>query len=139
MQPITKKALAILGVILVLLLALGALPGFLKSGDPYYLTVEPTDRTLASENATMPVAENLSDRTYRYTWQALRDAGASEDGSGRSSAYWKGYVGFKEAFTHSPFDEIDAYRTSYASAFVGEDSLLISYENQTYRLAVTGG
>ena len=52
MRPIAKQFVLAILVILVLLLALGALPSLLKSGDPYYMTAEPTDRTLTGENET---------------------------------------------------------------------------------------
>lgn len=142
MRSITKKAVYVVLVIAVVLLALGALPSLLKSGDPYYLTAAPTDETLADENATVVDATNLSDRTYRYTWEALRNASVDANGTasgdvGRSDPYWKGPFGLKEAFTHSPFDEMDSLRTRYSATMVGEREALVRWENQTYRLALT--
>jgi hypothetical protein len=117
----------ILGIlaVLVVLLALGAVPGSLKSGDPYYLTATPVD---AAENANgtgatalqdaAVDAATLSERSYPYTTVAL--ANATADDPGRSGPYWRGPVGFKEAFTHSPFDEVNALRERHPNATVDE-------------------
>jgi ABC-type transporter Mla subunit MlaD len=43
MRRVTRNAVIGLVVIVVLLLALGALPGFLGTGDPYYVTATADD------------------------------------------------------------------------------------------------
>jgi len=128
MRRRTKLAgLAILAVV-VLLLALGALPGFIKAGDPYYMTATPAEDH-AAVNAT-----DLDERRYPYTSAAIADATADEPGE--SSPYWKGYVGFKEAFTHSPFDELTALQQRSSAAVDGPDAVFVRVEDDYYRLTV---
>jgi hypothetical protein len=135
MRRVTRNAvLSILGV-MVALLALGALPSLLASGDPYYVTAEPVDAGNASVNGTAAVNESaavngsaLSERQYPYTTQALRN--------GTSDPYREGPWGFKEAFTHSPFDERSALAARNATA-VSESGVLVSYNGTLYTVAVS--
>jgi hypothetical protein len=142
MRPVTRRLVLALLVLVGLLLALGTLPQYLKAGDPYYLQAEPVDGGAAgSGNATADAnatgeavpAANLSERAHPYTFEALRDADG--DATGRSSPYWRGPFGLKEAFTHSPFDEVDSYRQQYPEATDG-DAVRVRYGNRTYRLTV---
>jgi hypothetical protein len=160
MRRVTRNLiLALLGVLLVLL-ALGALPGLLKSGDPYYLTATAANASgtaaegtaaatatttdssggtatenatganaTATANATRPAVDvtNLSARRFPYTTAALAD--------GRSDPYWRGPLGLKEAFTHSPFDELDALRGRNRNATDG-DAVYVRENGTLYRLAV---
>jgi hypothetical protein len=91
-RRITRLAVGGFLAVCLGLLALGALPSMLGSGDPYYLTATPTDAEGPAVNVT-----GLSERRYPYL------AGALE--SGRSEPYRTGPVGLKESFAHSPFDE----------------------------------
>ncbi|WP_254537073.1 hypothetical protein [Halomarina litorea] len=96
MRAVTQNFLLGLLAVVVLLLALGALPSLLASGDPYYLVateVDDGDRTAVDVG-------NFSERRFPYTTRAIE--------TGRSEAYYDGPVGIKESFTHSPFDELDA-------------------------------
>ncbi|QGN07610.1 hypothetical protein Hrd1104_10065 [Halorhabdus sp. CBA1104] len=120
-------ALVVLGIV-VFLLALGALPSLIKSGDPYYLTATPVE-----EHSAVNVSD-LDERRYPYTAAAM--AAASEGESGRSDRYWKGYIGFKEAFTHSPFDEIDALRQRNPDANDG-DAIYVRDGDRYYRVTIT--
>lgn len=43
MRRVTRNLLVAIALIAVALLALGALPSYLGSGDPYYLTAEPIE------------------------------------------------------------------------------------------------
>jgi hypothetical protein len=128
MRRVTRNAVIGLVVIVVLLLALGALPGFLGTGDPYYVTA-----TIIEDNETTgyPAAavngSDLSERRFPYTTTALRD--------GRSDAYYEGYVGIKEAFTHSPFDEVSALEGRNASA-VTDRGVLVRHNGTLYTVAV---
>lgn len=92
MRRITRHVLVGFLAVSLALLALGALPSALGSGDPYYLTATPTAADGPAVNAT-----GLSERRYPYLTGAIE--------SGRSTPYRRGPVGIKEAFTHSPFDE----------------------------------
>jgi len=129
MRRRTKLAvLAIFGVV-TLLLALGALPGFIKAGDPYYMTATPVEERTAV-NAT-----DLDERRYPYTSAAV--AAATTDEVGESAPYWKGYVGFKEAFTHSPFDELTALQQRSTAAVDGPDAVFVRVGDGYYRLTIS--
>ena len=142
MRRITRNFILGMAVVVALLLALGAVPSYLQSGDPYYLTVTPTeggeDVTMATNatdaNATVVDAGNLSAQRYPYTTEALEDA--TDGGAGQSSAYYRGPIGIKGAFTHSPFDEYDALAQRYPSAVDG-DAVRVTHEGMLYRLRVT--
>ena len=124
MRPVTRNTILAILVVVVLLLALGAFPSLLRSGDPYYVTAEATNETGPSVNAT-----ELPPRQYRYIDAALAD--------GRSDAYYDGPFGFKEGFSHSPFDEFDAIGQRYASATAEDGSVVYVSENGTrYRLEI---
>jgi len=156
MRRVTRNFLLAMGLLFVLLLALGALPGYLRSGDPYSMTATPVGNDTAANAAggagggtatpdgtvtaaTDPSAvdaANVSDRRYPYTTEAL--ANATADSAGQSSRYYRGPVGFKGAFTHSPFDEYDSLVQQYPAAVDG-DAVRVSHDGTVYRLAVTQG
>ncbi len=130
MRTVTRQVLAGGLVVVVLLLALGALPSLLRSGDPYYMTA-----TQVEENRSAADASALSER-YRFATTALENASDGEPG--RSQPYWRGPLGLKESFTHSPFDEVDALGQRSPAAVDGE-SVYVSTGNRTYRLTVARG
>lgn len=140
MRPRTRYLVIAILAILVALLALGALPGLLKSGDPYYLTATPqgtydaTNDTLAGTNQSAVNATTLSAQRFPYATAAV--ANASADDSGRSEPYWEGYVGLKEAFTHSPFDEREALQRQHADATTDEGVFVHDGET-VYLLTIT--
>ena len=136
MRPVTRNLVVVLLAVVVGLLALGALPGYLGSGDPYY--VEAT--TVESGGPTV-VADNLSERRFPYSFgalEALRDG----DEPARSEPYYAGPVGFKEAFTHTPFDEFGEFegRNREAVEHGGDspvgDVAYLSYGGDRYRLEI---
>jgi hypothetical protein len=124
-RQITRRVLAALVLVVLGLLALGALPSYLGAGEPYYLTATPTDAAGQAVNVT-----DVSERRYPYLTTAL----TSPDG--RSAGYRRGPVGFKEAFTHSPFDEVDALATRAPEART-DGGMLVEYKGQRYRVEVT--
>lgn len=126
MRRVTRNFLIGLGIVIVALLALGALPSYLGTGDPYYLTAESVNET--DESAAAVDVSNFSARRYPYLVGALED--------GRSEGYQKGPFGLKGAFTHSPFDEFDALVVQNPDARVGEDAVLVEYNGQRYRVTV---
>jgi hypothetical protein len=138
-RPVTRRALAGLALVVVALLALGAVPSALGSGDPYYLVVEPTDGSGEAGEAVN--ASLLSERRYPYLFDAL----VASDG--RSEAYRRGRFGLKESFAHSPFDEVDALATQNPNATrrgAGRTSdappvVLVEYEGRRYAATVTRG
>lgn len=135
MRRRTRNAILVILGVVVVLLALGAVPGLLKSGDPYYLTATETDTaTLAADNRTAVNVTAISPRRYPYTTAAL--ANATGGPPGRSDPYWKGPFGVKEAFTHSPFDELDALTQRNGTAAV-EGGVYVQTNGTVYRLAIT--
>ena len=125
MRRVTRNFVVGLGIVVVALLALGALPSYLGTGDPYYLTAEATTET--NESAAAVNVSGFSERRYPYLAQALED--------GRSESYQKGPFGLKGAFTHSPFDEFDSLVVQNPDARV-DDAVLVEYKGQRYRVEV---
>jgi hypothetical protein len=120
-----RRYLVPVAVVVVLLLALGALPQFLGSGPPYHATAVAVEET---GNATESVnGSALSERRYRYVTAALDE--------GESGTYRKGPVGFKRAFTHSPFDELAALRGQFPNATDGH-AVYVSRNGTVYRVTV---
>jgi hypothetical protein len=130
MRPITRNVVIAIVVVVAGLLALGAVPSYLRSGAPYYVVAEPTDPG-PSVNAT-----DLSERRYPYLTGAVaaaeRNGGAGE---GRSEPYWEGPFGVKESFAHSPFDEFDAVgqRSPEATA---DGAVFVSRNGTRYRAEI---
>jgi hypothetical protein len=136
MRTITRNVLIALLVIVVLLIALGALPGLLKSGDPYYVSATPVAAGDVDANLTDSIdAANLSERRHEYTTAALSDANAS-NGTGYSEPYWEGPVGIKGTFTHSPFDELSSLGVQYPNATDGERAL-VRTNSSLYLIEIT--
>ncbi|MFC7018809.1 MULTISPECIES: hypothetical protein [Haloarcula] len=132
MRRVTRDLLVGLTVVLVLLLALGAVPSLLKSGDPFYVVATPVDDQ--SSNVTAVNSTALDAQFYPFTATALSNATADE--AGRSGPYWRGPVGLKGAFTHSPFDEHDALSQQYPAATDGEQ-VRVRHNGTLYHVAVT--
>ena len=131
MRRITRNVVLGLVVVLVLLLALGALPSLLKSGDPFYVVATPAED---GANATAVNSTAIEAQFYPFTTAALSNATATD--SGRSDPYWRGPVGVKGAFTHSPFDERAALTQQYPSAVDG-DQVRVRHNGTLYHVAVT--
>jgi hypothetical protein len=124
MRRVTRNLLAVIALVVVALLALGALPSYLGSGDPYYLTAEPIET-----DATAVDVNNVTDRRYPYLTGAL----TSDDG--RSPGYQTGPYGVKESFTHTPFDEVDALAQRAPEAAT-ETGVRVRYDGATYHVEV---
>jgi hypothetical protein len=123
-RTITRNFLIGLGVVLVVLVALGALPSYLQSGDPYYVSATPVEERGPAVNGSA-----LAEQRFPYTTAALE--------SGRSSPYWRGPIGLKESFTHTPFDEFAAFRQREPRAVNGSVAY-VAYNGSRYRVAITG-
>ena len=123
MRRVTRNFVIGLLAVVVLLLALGALPGYLKSGDPYYMTATEVNDTRPAINAS-----DLPEQRFPYATAALD--------SGRSDPYWKGPFGIKGAFTHSPFDEVDAIGQRQANA-TADGAVYVTEDGTLYRLTIT--
>lgn len=130
MRQVTKWTVYAIFGVAVALLALGALPGLLKSGDPYYLTAAPAP---GADDRTTVNASTLSADRFPYVTGALADA--TPDAPGRSDPYWRGPIGLKGAFTHSPFDEHEALGQQHAEA-ADDDTVYARHDGTVYRLTV---
>ena len=125
MRPVARNLLIAIAVVVVALLALGALPSMLEAGDPYYLTADPIDSSEPAVNVT-----GISPRRYPFLSGAL----ASDDG--RSDGYREGPYGVKEHFTHTPFDEVDALTQRVGAARL-DGGVRVRFEGETYYVQVT--
>jgi len=117
-----QRYLLVLVALVVLALAVGALPSLLKSGAPYHVTAEQVEDAPATYDAT-----DVSDRRFPYTVGAIED--------GESEAYYEGPFGVKESFSHSPFDEFGAMATRTPDAVDGRVAY-VTYNGTTYRLEI---
>ena len=132
MRTITRNVIIALLVVIVLLLALGALPSYLATGDPYYV-----EATAIDEPGPAIDADNLSERRFPYTFEALGAVEAGDDPA-RSEAYYTGPGSFKEAFTHTPFDEFSELNAWNSQAVAEEEHVAYVEANGTYyRLEIT--
>ncbi|WP_096389901.1 hypothetical protein [Halopenitus persicus] len=129
MRRVTRNLLIAIAIVALALLALGALPGYLGTGDPYHLTVEPTD----ADGPAVDVS-TATDRRYPYLTSALV---AADAGDGRSDGYQEGPFGIKEHFTHTPFDEQDALQRRNRDAVREDGRVLIDHEGERYYVDVT--
>ncbi|WP_144927159.1 hypothetical protein [Halorubrum salsamenti] len=124
MRRVTRNLLIAIALVVVALLALGALPSYLGSGDPYYLTAEPIET-----NETAADVNNVTDRRYPFLTGAL----TSDDG--RSEGYQTGPYGVKEWFTHTPFDEVDALTQQVPEAAT-DDGVRVRRDGRVYHVEV---
>lgn len=127
-RRITRLAVGGFLAVCLGLLALGALPSMLGSGDPYYLTATPT-----TENHSAVNFSRFPTRRYPYANTATNNA---TNATGWSQPYWKGPFGLKEGFSHSPFDEVDAIAARAPNA-TDRDAVYLSRNGTIYRLEVT--
>ena len=127
MRRVTRNVVVAVLVVLALLLALGAVPSYLRSGAPYYVVAEPVEPGPAV-NAT-----NLSERRYPYLRGAVAAAASGE--GGRSEPYWDGPFGLKESFTHSPFDEFSAVRQRSPEA-TRDGAVFVARNGTRYRAEI---
>jgi hypothetical protein len=128
-RQITRRLAVALGLLVVALLALGAVPSALGTGEPYHLVVTETDASGPAVNVS-----DRSERRYPYLTGAL----AAPDG--RSSGYRSGRFGLKESFDHSPFDEVSALVAQNPDARVetadGDRAVRVSADGERYRVEV---
>lgn len=124
MRRVTRNLLVAIALVAVALLALGALPSYLGSGDPYYLTAEPIETDEPAVDVT-----NASERQYPFLTSAL----ASDDG--RSDPYRTDTYGIKEWFTHTPFDEVDSLARQMPEAAT-DDGVRVRRGGTVYRVEV---
>jgi hypothetical protein len=124
-RQVTRRVAVALGLVVVALLALGAVPSALGSGPTYHLVVTETDDPGPAVNATA-----LSERRYPYLTAAL------DASDGRSPGYRRGRFGLKEAFAHSPFDERDALVARNRAAATDDGAVRVVVDGRRYRAEV---
>jgi hypothetical protein len=123
-RRVTRNTIFAIVVVIGLLLALGAVPSLLRSGEPYHVTAEQTTEQGPSVSLTALPASR-----YPFVSAAIAD--------GRSEAYYEGPFGFKEGFAHSPFDEFDAITQRYGTAVGPDDRLIYVGTNESrYRVRI---
>lgn len=128
MRPVTRRATLVVLLVVAGLLALGAVPSLLGTGPTYRLTVEEVGEGPAYElNASN--GDDLTRRRFEYFFSAL-------DRNGTSKGYQKGPFGLKESFTHSPFDEMDTFRTFAPENATSDDAVFVRFRDQRYRVTV---
>jgi hypothetical protein len=132
MRTITRNAAIVVVAVVALLLALGAVPSLLGTGDPHYLEATALTGSDVPEGVEPANATTLFEESYPYTFGALADA---DNDTGRSDPYRTGRVGLKGAFSHSPFNEMSAYESQYPSA-TRDDTAYVRRGNTSYRLEV---
>ena len=125
MRRVTRSFLLALLAVCALLLALGAVPSYLGSGDPYYLTATAVEGSGPAVNVT-----DYPERRYPYL------VGALESPDGRSEPYRRGPFGVKEAFANSPFDEYRSLREFAPANATAEDAVVVNYNGTRYRVSV---
>ena len=126
MRRIMRNALLLTGFVVVALLAVGAVPSYLGSGETHYLEATPTDEAGAAVNATA-----ISARRFPY----LTTAVTADDG--RSEGYQRALGGYKTWFAHSPFDEFDALQRLDSEAVRDDgDRVLVTHEGDRYSVAI---
>jgi len=74
MRPITRNLVVGLLVVTVLLLALGAAPSLLRSGDPYYVTATPAEGAPGAAKSRRHALRNVGKAFFRgrvdtVTWR----------------------------------------------------------------------
>ncbi len=126
MRPLMRNALLAVGLVVVLLLALGALPSYLGSGEYYYLEATETD-----DDGVAVDVEELSEQRYPYLTAAV----AADDG--RSDGYQRALGSFKDAFTHTPFDELDSLQQLEPDAARDDgDRVIIELDGERYSVTI---
>jgi hypothetical protein len=132
MRPITRNVAIVIVAVLVVLLALGAVPSLLGTGEPHYIEATTVTETDVPGDVDPANASTLLERSYPYSFGAIA---AAENTTGRSDAYRTGLFGLKRSFSHSPFDEMSAYKAQYPDAVRGGVTF-VHAGNTTYRLTI---
>ena len=130
MRSVTRTFLAALLVVLVGLLALGALPSYLGAGDPYHLEATPVAESDGSAYELNASEDGIAERRFQYFFAAVE----AEDG--RSEGYRRGPYGLKEEFAHSPFDELSTFREFAPANATDGDAVHVRYNDTRYRVRV---
>lgn len=125
-----QRYILVLVALVVVALAVGALPSLLESGAPYHVTATEVSNESVPADAATYDATDVSDRRYPYVTAAVAE--------GVSASYYEGPFGVKESFSHSPFDEFGAIETRVPNAVDG-DVAYVTHEGSVYRLEIVRG
>lgn len=124
MRRAKRITLLAIGLSVLALLALGAVPQYLGGGETYHVTA-----TEIGEGDRPAVdASGLDDRRYPYLTEALE--------TGRSEGYETGPVGIKSWFTHTPFNERGAIAERNPDA-VENGTIYVDRGGTLYRVEIT--
>lgn len=123
MRRAKRLTLLAIGLSLLALLALGALPQHAGGGETYYMTATEVD-----EDRPAVDASEIDAQRYPYMSEALE--------TGRSEGYESGPGDLKERFTHTPFDERGAVAERNPDAVSG-DTIYVEQNGTLYRMEIT--
>lgn len=118
-----RLALLAIGISLLVLLALGALPQYLGGGETYVMTASEVE-----EDHPAVDASEIDEQRYPYMSEALE--------TGQSHEYEDDRLGIKEWFTHTPQDELGAVSQLYGEA-VDEEAAYVEQNGALYRVEIT--
>lgn len=127
MRRAKRITLAAIGLSVLGLLALGAVPQHLGGGDTYYMTATEIQ---TQEDRPAVDASAIDARRFPYLTEALE--------TGRSAGYETGPGEVKSWFTHTPFDERGAIAERNAAA-VEDEGMYVEQDGTLYRVEITEG
>lgn len=123
MRRAKRLTLLTIGLSILALLALGALPQYLGGGETVVMTA-----TEIEEDRPAVDASEIDEGRYPYMSEAL-ETGASEP-------YEDDRFGIKEPFTHTPYDELGAVEQLNDEA-VEDEAAYVERDGTLYRVEVT--
>lgn len=128
MRRAKRITLFAIGFSVLALLAVGALPQYLGGGETYYMTANEVGNENGDEDRPAVDASEIDSKRYPYMSKALE--------TGISEGYETGPSGFKERFTHTPFDERGAVKERNPGAVDG-DAVYVQRDGTLYRIEIT--
>jgi hypothetical protein len=118
-----RITLLAIGLSLLALLALGAVPQYVGGGETYYMSASEIDEERPAVDAS-----EIDSQRYPYMSEALE--------TGTSEGYETGPGEVKEWFTHTPFDERGAVAERNPDAVEG-DTVYVERNGTLYRVEIT--
>lgn len=123
MRRAKRLALLAIGLSVLLLLALGALPQYLGGGETVVMTASEIE-----EDRPAVDADEIDEGRYPYMSGALE--------TGESEPYENDRFGIKEWFTHTPYDEVGAVEQLNGDA-VEDGAAYVERDGTLYRVEIT--
>lgn len=124
MRRAKRLTLLAIGLTLLGLLALGALPQYLGGGETYVMTASEVEADHPAVDAS-----EIDEQRYPYMAQALE--------TGESERYEDDRFGIKEWFTHTPQDELGVVAQLDGEA-VEDGAAYVEQNGTLYRVEITG-